>query len=119
MPESGLPFGWIFYALAGGTLGQIVIPAGGAGVSRVLTHITAGLQTQSTVNFSTQVQVLDGATSVFLWTVGVSNVNPNVSEEIFDQDLVIVGSPATAMTVQFTTSNGGVNEQLRVSGYDI
>lgn len=124
MPDGGVPSSWAFSTLAAGpAAARIDVPAAAGKVSRVLTSIKADMIDFSGGGiFGPLLQVFDGATLRFSWgMVSDSNAGPPliVDRATFDDPLVIVGSPATILSVLFTGSKANVSQQLLITGYDI
>ncbi len=99
--------------------------AGAAGVRHVLTHVVARIATATGLVSAARVSlnVRDGAsgTGTLIFVAQLSF--PNVVGELAADDLTnlnIVGTAATAMTVEFSGAGGlGTFESIFASGYDI
>jgi hypothetical protein len=118
---AGLPDSWQFGPInpGGGQTATIVVPAGGSGVSRVLTHIDYGLYTAVALALLFTVQILDGATVIGSLVMAINNVAGAVADNRASWDGVLPGTPGNSLTVQFTTNNVNVGELLAIQGYDL
>jgi hypothetical protein len=121
MPDSGLSTTWEFSSgpVAGPGVASIVVPAGGSGVSRVLSRLTANLVSNATIAIAPFLQVFNGGTLVFQWQmllITTAGVGASVD---FDRNIVVPSDPATALTVNFSGGVAGLTEQLAITGYDL
>jgi hypothetical protein len=97
--------------------------AGAAGVKHVLTSLYVGCQNSGAAAAAMlTIQVRDGATGAgtILWTLSLPILATTLTDgHIFLNDLNIVGSAATAMTVEFSGAGGAnTNEYVNAAGYD-
>lgn len=113
------PRGWTFSNVqVAGTAAQIVV-AGIAGVSHILDRLIAKLSNASPGAASAiNVQVLDGATVLFTWSL----ICPaTISADQMDFDgLELTCLPGNALTVKFlTVTPVGYIESIAIEGHDV
>lgn len=101
---------------AAATQASIVIPAAGAGLSNVLTGITASLSADTTAEAaSIELQVLDGA--AVIWSTRLGPLAIGGFDRIAVTGLDIAGSANTAMTIRFGAAPAAGNfEEISVQG---
>jgi hypothetical protein len=116
-----IPEEWSFKAGANNPFAaSVVIPAGGPNVRHVLTHVKFTALIAGTGIFQPVLEVIDGAGSVWTWQMYGNAPAGQVDMLEFDNDMLIIGSPAAAMTVHFLTATpaGGV-ELIQATGHDL
>lgn len=115
-----LPGEWtLTHAPAADTVATASKAAGAAGVRHVLTSVCADLTAVAAITAPLTLVVRDGATGVgaILWQRRLTSpAGETKSVEV--SGLNIVGSPATAMTVEFTAAPGATNfETISATGH--
>jgi hypothetical protein len=110
----------VLHAPAAATQATITKSAGAAGVKHVCTSIAATLAAGGTAQTPINVYLRDGATGTgtIIWAGSVS-APVNSAAIIALTDLSIVGSAATAMTLEFSAAGVAASVQaVTLTGYD-
>lgn len=95
--------------------------AGAAGVRHICTSITATFSAGITAGVATKVYLRDGLTGAgaILWSASLS-APVGDSHDVTISDLSIVGSAATAMTLEFALAGAaGTFQNVALTGYDV
>lgn len=117
-----LPDGWQFSTLAPGAIASIILPAGDATIRHKLTHLlieAATINPPAAVIFDSTLVVLDGATNIFSWRLSQFTLMGDVGTVVFEEDVTLMGSPATSMTVAFTGLQASTVEKILIKGQDV
>lgn len=115
-----LPTGWVYSTVVGAPgVAQIVIPAGGVGVSHVITDLTAEVLNTAGGLIQLAVQILDGATVSFQRNMITNAAAGVVDTTSFEVPFVLKGTNGTAMTIRFNASSPGIVEFVQAGGYDL
>lgn len=114
------PSEWEFdVETTGPAIASIIIPAAQNGIARVLTHITANFMDFSGGGvYGPLVQIFDGATLLFSWTLLSAGVAGSVDRDSISEDMVKTGTQNTSMTIAFNANKANTRQQLLVRGYD-
>jgi hypothetical protein len=106
---------------AAATQATKTIAAAGPGIRHVLRSLVATLATGATAQaVAATVVVRDGATGVgaIIWAQQVI-IPANIAWTVMPTDLLLAGSPNTAMTLEFTAAGvAGSFESISGTGYD-
>lgn len=113
---SAFPSSWEFATETAGTA-SIVVPAAGPNIRRILTYIDAYVLNLGLGGASPALQVLDGGTTIFSRTLRTNAVAGAEDSNEFDKTVLLMGSPATTMTVRFSAAVS--LEALLIQGYDL
>lgn len=114
-----LPREWTYTAPPMAGIASIVVPAA-AGLTPVVTSITARAgATNAAVQLLTFF-VLDGVTSIFTWNLLLpESVGPPITsaQDSFDGPISLIGTIARSMTIAFTGAVINGFEELLITGY--
>lgn len=115
-----LPREWTFDTIAaGGLLAAIVVPAS-PGIVHVLTSVKALLRANGTGLYQPSLLILNGATNIFTWSMGVNAPAGALDTDTFDFPLTKLTNPGNSLTVEFSAvAPAGGLEQLIITGYSI
>ena len=99
-------------------IATVTKPAGGAGVSHVCTSITASVASDATASSIIIVRLRDGASGAgtVLWAATLRS-GVNISKDIVLNGLCFIGSPNTAMTLEFNLVDANHQEIVALGGY--
>jgi hypothetical protein len=117
-PGSGNAFNLV-HTPATATQATISAPAGAAGVRNVCNALSFGLQSIGTIQPVIQVNLRDGATGAgtILWSVSIGLAVSSYFA-FSAAGLNIVGSAATAMTLEFSAAGAAAtSESVALNGY--
>lgn len=108
---------------AGGVQAVATKAAGAAGVKHVLDTVCFGAQSSAAVvAVVNSVAVLDGATELWRWSapaVVAAAAGAYINPPFCVSGLQLIGTAATAMTVQYNAATAGVNQTVSATGYDV
>lgn len=117
------PVDWsIFHTPGPNIKATITRAAGAAGVRHICTSISAALVTATAAAASGVVQVslidgVSGGAAIWSKSLAISAASQNIDVEL--PGLNIIGSAATAMTLEFSAAGGGQTvESVALTGYD-
>lgn len=101
---------------APGTTASLVLPAPAAGVSIIVTDITARIINDGTATQTLlSVQLLDGAAIINSWPLGVQAVGV-ASDEISFSGMNIVLTPGSALTLNMNAAPAHTYSAIQASG---
>jgi len=116
-----LPGNWsVTSSPAANTQATATKAAGGAGVRHVANSVTASFAAGATAGAAIQVNLRDGASGAgtILWSA-LLTAPIGDSRSVTLSGLNLVGSAATAMTLEFTAAGGATTlESVTLTGYD-
>ncbi|HEV3129595.1 MAG TPA: hypothetical protein VGY32_11465 [Solirubrobacteraceae bacterium] len=106
---------------AANTQATVTQAAGAAGVRHVCTSISAAITAGASAGTVVFVNLRDGASGAgtILWSIAL-DAPANGSDTVTISGLNIVGTAATAMTLEFSAAGGiTTNETVALTGYDV
>lgn len=116
------PGGWQFkVANVGLAAAQVVIPAASGNIRRILSDLKGQTFTLGggAGIYAPTLQVFDGATLIFDWTLAIDLASAGASDS-YDDAVILIGSPGVAMTIRFSGPATAITgQQIRVKGYDL
>lgn len=126
MSQNPFPGEWTLESgiIPGPTLTTLVIPASGPGVQHVLTHLHVVFLNFDSTLYQARFQVLDGATLIhqglLVSPLSGSPSGTNVVDVEVDEDIVLMGSAQTSMTIGISGNGTNANYQQAIyaTGYD-
>lgn len=113
---STVPDRWIFSSVALNNNAIVTVPAPQLGMVHVVTRIVASIVGDATGNVGGTFTVLDGGgLTIFTWNMKTNAPAATVDRDVFDEDIVLIGTPGQSLQVRFNFNSSF--SQLVVTGY--